>query len=202
MGVSVRRSGHPSCSSQRHLSISPGGMPGGAAGPAPPLPELRTHTRCLGLSLCSNASCTPLSFPLQHQTPHLQVSARAFSHGILWLYLDLTFSTVTISCRTHTEIGGISLNQPTKNTASKCGSLLIHWDAFPICRAALAQGQELAGCSKGSRKGPLLPSGHRGCCRPTVLCRDWAQEGWHKAPRALSAEKQLHPTGCSSVPEN
>lgn len=49
-----------------HLSISTDGMPGEAAGPAPPLPELRTHAWCLGLSLCSNVFHTPVSFPLQH----------------------------------------------------------------------------------------------------------------------------------------
>lgn len=69
-GASVRRGRHPTCASQdpdaSHLNISPDGMPGGAAGPALPLPELCTHTWYLGLSLCSNAFHTPVSFPLLH----------------------------------------------------------------------------------------------------------------------------------------
>lgn len=89
---------------------------------------------CLGLSLCSNAFCTPGSFPLNTH----QVSAGAFSMK-LRLYLDLGFPTVTISCRMHTAAWGHFPEPSNKNHSLEMCISANSLGCLPHSRAASAR---------------------------------------------------------------
>lgn len=119
------------------------------------------------------------------------------------------------------QLGGISPTRPTRNTVSKCGSLLIHWDAFPPFLSSLSttaepshsaasqgvseQHQALLALRRapGSSSSSPLPS--PGCQRQDTAVGGQVLHWGCRVSTALGAQPTLSPTqpssGCTAHPE-